>query len=136
VSQFHVSPDGKWVAYYSAESGGSEIWAASFPGFTDRRKVSAGFGEAPIWRADGKELFFLSSGATVMAVDVKTGANFESGTPRSILTVPGGASLANSNFRYAVSSDGKRLLMRQPPESADDQVEPIYVILNWPSLGK
>ena len=136
VNEFQVSPDGKWVAYYSAESGSSEVWVASFPGFTDRRKVSAGFGEAPRWRADGKELFFLPSGTGISAVDVKTGATFESGTPKLLFTIPGAATLANVNFRYAVSNDGKRFLVRQQPETGENQAEPIYVILNWPALGK
>ena len=134
VNQFHVSPDGKWVAYYSAESGSSEIWVASFPGFTERRKVSVGFGQAPIWRPDGRELYYVEDGSALMAVDVKSGATFESGTPKALFAA--GNYQTNTNFRYGVSNDGQRFLIRQTPESGENQVEPMYVILNWPSLAR
>jgi Tol biopolymer transport system component len=62
VDQLRVSPDGRWVAYMSTESGQPEVHVASFPAFTDRRQISVETGGAvqPLWRADGKELFFLS----------------------------------------------------------------------------
>jgi len=57
----HVSPDGRWIAYNSNESGRWEVFVAAFPGFTDKRQVSNGGGVQPVWRKDGKELGLLRS---------------------------------------------------------------------------
>jgi serine/threonine protein kinase/Tol biopolymer transport system component len=75
------SPDGKWVAYASNETGKWEIYVTSFPEPRGKWQVSTGGGGQPRWRSDGKELFYVSSDDKLMAVPVTAGANFDSGTP-------------------------------------------------------
>lgn len=135
VDQMRVSPDGKWVAYRSRESGGDETWVAAFPGFTDRRKVSGSVpaADAPLWSADGKELIFLS-GEALFSVDVKTGATFEASDPKPALNAPGAAINVSTVHRYTLSNDRKRFLVREVPNTTGNQIEPLYQILNWPSL--
>lgn len=133
VDQFRVSPDGKWAAYMSMESGVPEVGAATFPGFTDRRKVSVGPARAPQWRADGKELIFDSEPNNFAAVEVKTGATIEAGSPKILFPVPPGAGSAYQWF-HAITNDAQRFLVRTNGEVGGSEVEPLQVILNWPSL--
>jgi Tol biopolymer transport system component len=74
------SPDGKWVAYASNETGKWEIYVTSFPDARGRWQISSGGGEQPRWRGDGKELFYLSLDGKMMAAPVTTGAHFDAGT--------------------------------------------------------
>jgi hypothetical protein len=74
------SPDGKWVAYASNETGKWEIYVTSFPDARVRWQISSGGGEQPRWRGDGKELFYLSLDGKMMAAPVTTGAHFDAGT--------------------------------------------------------
>lgn len=135
VGDVHVSPDGKWVAYTSMEGGPIEVWVAAFPGFTDRRKVSSGNGGRSLWRPDGKELLYLAGGDNVMSIDVKAGATFESGAPKLLLKAGPGVVMAGGGYyRYAISGDGKRLLVRESIGGAAPEAEKLYLILNWPSL--
>ena len=71
------SPDGRWVAYESNESGRYEIYVQPFPGPGGKWQVSTNGGTAPVWRRDGKELFYVAPDRKLMAVPVKTGAVFE-----------------------------------------------------------
>ena len=84
VKNGQFSPDGKWVAYASNESGKWEIYVTSFPDARGKWQVSHGGGDQPRWRSDGKELYYLAADGKIMAVPVKEGANFSSGgRPRS-----------------------------------------------------
>ena len=74
------SPDGKWVAYASNETGKWEIYVTSFPDARGRWQISSGGGEQPRWRGDGKELFCLSLDGKMMAAPVTTGSHFDAGT--------------------------------------------------------
>lgn len=135
VDQFSVSPDGKWVAYMSEETGRPEINVAAFPAFTDRRQISTAVGLQPLWRADGKELFFLGAAdRKMMAVDIKSGAKLETGPVRELFQ---SAAIPNSQLRtYAVTRDGQRFLVMEPPGVSNTTIEPLYVISNWPALVK
>ena len=86
--QFRVSPDGRWIAFNSLESGRWEVYAASFPSFTDKRQVSRNGGGQPLWRNDGKELFYLSLQGKLMAVDTRLGATLETSDPTSLFQAP------------------------------------------------
>jgi len=66
--EYRFSPDGRWIAYHSTESGRIEVYLASLPSFTHKRQISRDGGGQPFWRADGKELFFLSQDGDMMAV--------------------------------------------------------------------
>jgi Tol biopolymer transport system component len=79
------SPDGKWVAYNSDESGRNEIYVAPFPGPGGKRQISSAGGVHPRWRGDGKELFYLAANNRLMAAEVDSAAaSFEVGAMRDL----------------------------------------------------
>jgi dipeptidyl aminopeptidase/acylaminoacyl peptidase len=124
------SPDGKWVAYASNETGRWEIYVTSFPEAHGKWQVSTGGGEQPRWRSDGKELFYLSSDYKMMAVSATTGANFNAGTPVALFqTTPRQPVASTDIFVYDVSRDGQRFLINTPLRQGD--TSPMTVVLNW-----
>jgi len=126
------SPDGKWVAYASNETGKWEIYVTSFPEPRGKWQVSTGGGEQPRWRGDGKELFYLSSDYRMMAAPVTLGANFDAGAPTAIFqATPRQPVSTNDQFAYDVSGDGQRFLIIAQVKQAEPA--PMSVILNWPA---
>jgi Tol biopolymer transport system component len=124
------SPDGKWVAYASNETGKWEIYVTSFPEPRGKWQISVGGGEQPRWRGDGKELFYLSSESKMMAVPVTTGVNFNNGTPIELFqTTPHQPVSYNDQFLYDVSRDGQHFLILTQVKQAETR--PMSVILNW-----
>jgi eukaryotic-like serine/threonine-protein kinase len=127
-----VSPDGRWVAYDSDESGQFEVYVRPFPGADggSRWQVSAG-GRQPLWSRDGRELFFRSFDGSLMSVPVTPGTSFEAGRARRLF---GGSYLGagsqGGGRTYDVAPDGKRFLMlkQQPPLSGTPE---LVVVLNW-----
>jgi len=79
----HVSPDGRWIAYGSVESGPWDIYVASFPDLQNKRQISNGGGAQPLWRGDGKELYYLTPDGKMMAVETIGGATLKTGAPSS-----------------------------------------------------
>jgi Tol biopolymer transport system component len=112
TSHGQFSPDGKWVAYASNESGKWEIFVAPFPGPGGNSRVSSAGGSEPRWRRDGKELFYLSPDGKMMAVDVKPGATFEAGVARPLFQTHRRIHVSSTDqFSYDVSADGQRFLV-------------------------
>jgi Tol biopolymer transport system component len=125
------SPDGKWVAYASNESGKWEIYVTSFPEAHGKWQVSSG-GEQPKWRADGKELFYLSSDGKLMAAPVTAGANFDAGMPVALFqTNPRELVATSEQLTYDVSKDGQRFLVNTQVKQAD--TKPMSVVQDWPA---
>jgi serine/threonine protein kinase len=133
------SPDMRWVAYESDESGTAEIYVQAFSQASagasstasGKWLVSKGGGIAPRWRGDNKELFYRAPDGKVMAVDVTAGTVFQAGTPKPLFQVP----LAGTSIdRWDVASDGNRFLLVTP--AAESRPSPFNVILNWTSLLK
>jgi eukaryotic-like serine/threonine-protein kinase len=125
------SPDGQWVAYHSNENGRFEIFVQPFPGPGGKWQVSANGGIAPRWRRDGKEIFFISPDAKLMAAPVRvSGSAFESEAPVALFQtrIYGGGSLTAQKQQYAVSRDGRFLMNMSTEEAA---ASPITLILNW-----
>ncbi len=125
------SPDGRWVAYQTNESGRFEVVVQPFPDAVGRWQVSTAGGVAPRWRADGRELYFLAPDATMMAVPVTAaGTSLEAGTPVPLFRtrIVDGGTVTNNRPQYAVARDG-RFLINQPV--ADASAAPITLILNW-----
>jgi eukaryotic-like serine/threonine-protein kinase len=120
-SDGHFSPDGRWVAYVSDESGRDEVHVRTFPQPDGRWQISAGGGSFPRWRADGRELFFVSD-SQLLAVDVQTGPTLRFGAPRALFRMP----QAN---HYEVSGDGQRFLVKMPLRERDPRG--LQVVLNW-----
>ncbi|SRR6266480_287 len=130
VAGAQFSPNGKWVAYASNETGKWEIYVTSFPGARGKWQVSSSGGEQPRWRADGKELFFLSADNTMMAATVTTETNFDSGKPVALFqTAPRQPSSSRDQFVYDVSKDGQRFLILTQVKQAG--TPPMTVVLNW-----
>jgi len=125
-----VSPDGRWFAYTSLESGAPEVYVRPFtpeaPAGTGAKwLVSKGTGVRPIWRPDGKELFYVTLNSQVMAVDIDASKGFQAGTPRRMFTAPG----TTLTSGWDLSPDGKRFLFAAPPGSG--RTIPFTVVLNW-----
>lgn len=132
VRNGQFSPDGKWVAYASNETGKWEIYVTSFPEAQGKWQISTAGGEQPRWRSDGKELFFLSSDSKMMAVPVTTGAKFDAGAPFALFqTTPRQQISSRDQFVYDVSRDGQRFLILTQIKNAETQ--PMSVVLNWPA---
>ena len=128
------SPDGKWVAFQSDESGRFEIYVRPFPGPGPSTPVSIGGGTEPRWRGDGQELFFLSSDAKLMAVTIHVAANgqaIEAATPTALFQthIVGGAVPGTNAHQYIPSADGRRFLINTLSE--DVTTSPITLVLNW-----
>ena len=127
------SPDGRWIAYESTESGRWEVYVQPFPGPGARVQVSVDGGAQARWRANGKELFFIGLDDRLMAVPITWppgGGSPEPGTPVPLFaTHVGGAAQASSRQQYFVSPDGQRFLMNTILQAAP--VSPITLIVNW-----
>jgi Tol biopolymer transport system component len=127
-----ISPDGKWVAYASDESGNWEIYVTSFPGAEGKWQVSRGGGTEPRWRGDGKEIFYIAPDGMLTAVPVNGESFFATGTPAPLFQIHGRAPISSTDvFTYDVTKDGKRFLVNRyiKPE----HVPPLTILLNAPS---
>jgi serine/threonine protein kinase len=141
-SHGQISSDGKWLAYYSNETGRSEVYVQPFPGGAGKWQISTNGGVLPRWRGDGRELFYMSqlTGGKMMAVDIKSsGSTFEAGTPRELFDSPfiGGAHVGilpgtTPYHAFAVSADGQRFPIPHPPSGDTAGLTmPIAVVENW-----
>ncbi len=138
-TQAQFSPDGRFLAYTSDETGRSEIYVRPFPNALGGRwLVSTNGGTQPRWRRDGKELFYISADSKMMAAGVTTTPEFKKlDDPKALFTVPvlGGGSAFNV-FRYDVSRDGQRFLIDASATETAAARPPITVVLNWQALLK
>ncbi len=127
-----ISPDGKWVAYASDESGAWEIYVSSFPGAVGKWQVSRGGGTEPRWRGDGKEMFYLSPSGMLMAVPVNGATTFATGQPAPLFQIQGRAPISSTDiFTYDVTKDGKRFLVNRYVKP--EHVPPLTILLNAPN---
>jgi Tol biopolymer transport system component len=125
------SPDGRWMAYVSNESGQNQIYVQPVPAGGAKWQISTTGGSAPKWRRDGKELFYVAPDQKLMAVPVKIGADFEAGTPQP-LPVSAPVPIGNgSTGGYAPTRDGQRFLVNVPAGGEAAVAPPITVVLNW-----
>jgi len=124
------SPDGKWVAYASNESGQWEIYVTSFPEGRGRWQVSTAGGTQPRWRGDSKELFYLAADGKMMAVPVAGATNFDAGVPVALFPANSREAVATSEqVTYDVTKDGQRFLINTRVKDVEKQ--PLAVVLNW-----
>jgi Tol biopolymer transport system component len=122
-----ISPDGRWLAFVSDESGRAEVYVVPFPGGGGRWQISANGGAYPRWRGDGRELYFLSSDNKIMAVPVTADTTLHAASPTPLFAVHGnpGADV------FEVTSDGQRFLVNSLP--ADLGSPPLTLVTNWPA---
>jgi len=127
VGTSRFSPDGRWLAYTSLESGRWEVYVAAFPGPGGRWQVSTAGGHDPRWRRDGKELFYISDDRRIMSVEIKSDTTFEAGVPKPLFetTIAGLAPLS----LYDVSADGQRFLIVTPVGA--QAASPLTLVVNW-----
>ena len=127
------SPDGKFIAYTSNESGRNEVYVQSYPGPGRTWQISTSGGSDAHWRSDGKELFFRSLDQKLMAVDILPGTTFQAGIPRALFQgqFAGGA----ASTKYMPDPSGQKFLVVAP--MSRDALSPTTVVLNWfAGLGK
>jgi serine/threonine protein kinase/Tol biopolymer transport system component len=127
-----VSPDGRWLAYTTDESGRAEVWLASFPSGEVRRHVSTAGGTMPQW-GEG-ELFYLSLDRQLMAVPFATGqSGVNVGTPKALFQMPNlieeGRLLMPTSNNYVATPDGQRFLAAV--SARDPNAAPFSVVVNW-----
>ena len=121
--EMSLSPDGRFIAYASDESGRTEIYVSRYPEMSNRVAVSSGGGQRPLWRADGRELYFVGSGGRLMASSVSVAGGSPSVTPPSVLLqIPLFGGL------YAPAANGRRFLIAMAAPSTD--VVPIELLVN------
>ena len=121
------SPDGRFLAYTSNESGRPEIYVQTFPGTGGKWQVSTAGGNDASWRADGKELYYRAVDQKLMAVDIPAGGNFQAGIPRALFL--GRVQPGNARNKYLASADGQRFLFVAP--LGREAIVPTTVVLNW-----
>jgi Tol biopolymer transport system component/predicted Ser/Thr protein kinase len=128
------SPDGRFIAYVSNESGRPEIYVQTFPDGAGKWQVSNAGGGDPSWRGDGKELFYRTPDQKLMAVEIKTtGSEVQAGIPQALYAIR--IRQGNARNKYTPSADGQRFLFDAPLDR--ESMSPTTVVLNWyEGLGK
>ena len=122
-----VSPDGRLIAYDSNETGNVEVYVQGYP---DGGKwiVSSGGGQVPIWRGDGRELFYRSADGKLISVAIDTTDGFQAGSPEVLFELP-----VHGLLHFEVSADGQRFLLEIPIDGGD--VPSTTVVLNGPGFS-
>ena len=122
------SPDVRWIACESDESGDKQIYVQPFPSTGAKYQISVGGGTRPSWRANGQEIFFIAPDSSVMAAQVKISTGFQADVPVRLFQ-SGIATQAGRSRMYAVTSDGNRFLTAVPRERF--ATTSITVAVNW-----
>ncbi|HVG24747.1 MAG TPA: protein kinase, partial [Thermoanaerobaculia bacterium] len=120
-----ISPDGRWLAYTSLESGRAEVYVTTFPRPTGKWQVSQGGGGSPTWRGDGREIYYIDTDG-ILAVPVSSGATFDAGTPSLLFRT--NIKILPPPF-YDVTADGQRFLVNTMLFHGRE--EPITLVRNW-----
>jgi Tol biopolymer transport system component len=122
------SPKGGWIAYTSNEGGQADVYVQSFPGPGAKSKVSRDGGSHPVWRADGRELFYLGPDGTMMSVPIDAEPSFDAGPPHALFHA--NVWTLGYNQVYAVTKDGQRFLAIAMSQKSS-ATAPLTVVLNW-----
>ncbi|MBI4417903.1 MAG: PD40 domain-containing protein, partial [Ignavibacteriales bacterium] len=123
-SDGRFSPDGRWVAYTSDETGRSEIYLRPYPGPGTATKVSTTGGDSPVWRRDGREIFYISTDNKMMAAEIRvSGSTVVIGTEQELFT------RTPIMSDYDVFPDGKRFLINRTIEPTG--TDPLTIFVNW-----
>jgi len=128
------SPDGKWIVYDSNESARQEVWMQPYPATGAKFQITAAGGLMPRWRADGKELFFVSPDRALYAVPITLGTSPQWGSPVRLFQWALGSGNNVAFWPYSVSANGQKFLVMDQIEDAGAQ--PITVVTNWLAVAK
>ena len=120
-----LSPDGRWLAYVSDETGTGQVYVQPFPALDARYPISSAGGTEPVWSRDGTRLFYRS-GPDLWAVTAGTGATFEAGIPERLIEAPNRGK-GDTHTSFDVASDGRFLIVGDQTRAS----ETLTVILNW-----
>jgi Tol biopolymer transport system component len=123
------SPNTRFIAYASDESGRFEVYVRPFPSGNAQWKVSLTGGMQPEWRRDGKELFYVASDGKMMAVTVNVGAEFQAGVPHALFDVDVPEAVAPYPTEFAVTADGERFLVNTVVDQPNRPA--LTIIVNW-----
>jgi Tol biopolymer transport system component len=131
LDEIHFSPDGKWIAYNAnRDNRGWEVYVVPYPPTGERTQISSGGGVQALWRADGRELFYLTLEGTLMSVALNASGRLSPGPPTPLFDT--GLTVDPIRDEYAVSRDGKRFLISVPAETEGQTSRPrIVVVQNW-----
>jgi len=127
------SPDARWVAYTSNESGRYEVYIRPFPKSEGKWQISTNGGEEPRWARNGHELFYRDPNRNLMGVPIKTGPKFEAGLPKALFEI--GERRFRGQTSYVPSADGRRFLVPVDVENSNI-APPLTVIVNWTATLK
>jgi len=125
------SPDGRWLAYASPESGQFEVYVQSVPAGRGKFQISTKGGAQPVWRRDGRELFYQSLDYKIQAVPVTIDKDFKAESPRELFSIDNGQ-LVQAWQQFAVTADGQPFLVNQ---NADDHPS-LILLQDWLSPRK
>jgi hypothetical protein len=124
------SPDGRWIAYASNESGRPEVYIQSFPAGGGKWQISTTGGDQVQWRADGKELFYIAPDRSLMAVAIADGATMDVGKPVVLFqTFVPLSGITDDRNNYVPSRDAQRFLVDTLVDAGSTQ--PLIMVLNW-----
>ena len=128
------SPDGRFFAYASDETGRAEVYVQRFPPSGGKWQISKDGGDQALWRADGKELYFLSTDRKLMAVELSLGEDAQVGSPKTLfpIRVPANG-ISDNRSQYIPAPDGNRFLVLATADERQEQ--PAVVVLNWRAMG-
>jgi Tol biopolymer transport system component len=126
--QARISPDGRWLAYASDESGMWEVYVQELPGLGSKRALSIGGGAGPMWAQNGRELFYLSTDKRLMSVEFGASGPRTPTRPVPLFSPPLSGDVWDARNYYVVSRDGERFLFNAVEENEDI---PITVMVNW-----
>jgi Tol biopolymer transport system component len=126
-----LSPDGRWLAYVSDETGRFEVYVRKPREESQQWQISVDGGWVPRWRGDGGELFYVEPGGNVMAVSIRTQPVFRAGAPNKLFPLPE-APVGGTPLFEDVTADGQRFLLNLPVESRTSVS--FHAVLGWPAL--
>jgi hypothetical protein len=132
IRNAQFSPDGRWVAYASNETGAFEVYVSPFPSANGKRQVSSRGGEEPRWRHDGRELYYLSAERELMAVEIRTEPTLEARTPVTLFQTHLRQPISALDvFSCDVSADGRKFLVNTKAD--EPGAAPPALSLRWPA---
>ena len=130
LSHAELSPDGRWMAYVSRESGTAEVYLQSYPASGQKTRVSTSGGTEPIWTLNGREILYRNAGQFFSAT-IRSASPFQIDPPRLLFATKGEYDSTSPLRGWNVSPDGRRFLLTRFAESKDKPVTAVHVVLNW-----